>query len=91
MSTYKIDRPGDTISEAITQALALRNSVETLEGENIQHRNAIQGHSAAIHDLQMDVAALKISGGSGVSIQAMSQSAYDALETKDANTIYLTY
>ena len=59
--------------------------------------------STAIGDLQTDishvktrVAALEMSGGgggsgSGLTIVSMSQAAYDALATKDPDTLYLTY
>lgn len=55
-------------------------------------------HNTAINDLQTDVRNMKAAismigpgsgGGTSLSIQAMTQEAYDELETKDATTLYI--
>ena len=77
--------------------------IRSLENTTNQHAASISGNSTAIGNLQTDishvktrVAALEMSGGGGgsspgLTIVSMSQAAYDALATKDPDTLYLTY
>lgn len=61
------------------------------------HNTSLGVHNVAIQNLQGDVAYLRAAismidgsgGGTGLSIQAMTQEAYDDLEEKDATTLYI--
>lgn len=100
---FDLQMTGVEVGERLNAVTENTNSITNLEGNANQHAASITGNSTAIGNLQTDVrniktrvAALEMSGGgggsgSGLTIVSMSQAAYDALATKDPDTLYLTY
>ncbi len=93
---YQLPYTGESVRSRLQAAAnveANTQSIANLETYVNQHNTSIIGNTQAIHDLQMDVAAIKMSGGGGgggISVVAMTQAQYNAI-TPDANTLYLIY
>lgn len=73
-------------------------NIGNMHTDDIRQDEYLALHNTAIQNLQSDVRYIRAAidmigpgegGGTDLSIQAMTQEAYDALETYDANTLYL--
>ena len=105
MEEYQLSLTGEVIQARLNAVLTLQANVTSLLSDATTLYNGVRdlitanGHrNQEIHDLQADVRYIRAAidmigpgegGGTGLSIQAMTQEAYDELETKDATTLYI--
>ena len=78
----------------------ITTNIGNIHDQDISQDEYLALHNTAIQDLQTDVRYIRAAidmtgpgegGGTGLSIQALTQEAYDALETKNPTTLYMIF